>query len=113
MSLAEGSRSLSVLLASVLACLAAWVLWSNLSKKRRHDLHKVSGPRHWPIVGNLPDMLGAKGLQLHKVQEGCQKRPGLQLETECPDCWTHGKSQAQSERYRHFSILRTRDADLG
>ena len=86
MSPAEEGRLPSVLLASIFACLAAWVLWSSLSKRRRHDLHKVPGPSPWPVVGNLPDILGAKGLQLHKVREACRARIDLQLETVCSDC---------------------------
>ena len=38
-----------------------------LTRRFRYDLHKIPGPKSWPIVGNLPDILGAKGLHLHKV----------------------------------------------
>lgn len=55
----------AVAVASLLAGLAAWVIFARTSRTLRFDLHKVPGPKQLPLLGNVGSIIGSS--YFHRV----------------------------------------------
>ena len=49
----------------LLAGVAAWGLVAMAKGRLLYDMHNIPGPRAWPLIGNLGEILGTA--HLHKV----------------------------------------------
>ena len=57
--------ALLTIVATVLAGFTAWQLWTFTKARIWYDMHKVPGPRAWPVLGNLGEVTGTSSF--HKV----------------------------------------------
>ena len=57
----------TVILGSLLAGLAAWVIYHRAQRTLRYDVHKIPGPKQLPLLGNVGSIIGSS--YVHRVAD--------------------------------------------
>ncbi len=66
----DDSQYWMLLLGSLLAGAAGFLIWRFARSRILYDLHKIPGPVGWPLLGNTMDIIGSKSLHFHQVAAG-------------------------------------------
>jgi H+/Cl- antiporter ClcA len=72
----------TLLLWSLLAGAAGFVIWRFARSRLLYDLHKIPGPVGWPLLGNTLEITGSNSPHFHQVIAGaCDDWRGCKIES--------------------------------
>lgn len=92
-----------VLLGSAITIGAAWTVWGVARSRWLYDMHKIPGPKAWPLAGNLHNIVG--NAHLHKVLKGrVHAYASISISISNPQSSTFWRNQLLTESCRRQKL---------